>query len=166
MGPNRLPLDAVFAESLLAATHVVRIDISAPTPAAQAERGRMSSHRPWDLLYSWTDFQGTRVAMRWGTGSWGYVKITKKHNVDASTAKASTRFADPSGFSVQRTARVYFAPVLHIKCRLKLLCRFAGKTDVKTVNETRNDQGVITTFCPGYQPRCPDWVRKAGHRIH
>jgi hypothetical protein len=122
------------------------------------------------IRYSWNDYRGLKSVIRQGNMNYGYLKITNKHGTDATVAKVTMVYPDKNRTQDQQSATVYYSPVNHVVCDPR--CHVVDTTTVKVVHEFTqysdgNPKGVITAYCedPRYNPRCPDYVRDAAHRV-
>lgn len=111
---------------------------------------------------TWQDNKNLTVALRWGSSTWGWSKISAKHDVTVNMIKKTTQF--PRSRDVQGNSYVYVTPANHFTCWLAA-CWIDKTMDVKVVSDNtklsdRLPKGVITSYCIGVTV-CPQWVRDA-----
>ena len=110
----------------------------------------------WDEVSRWNDNKGVAVVLRYGDGSsWGWIKLRDKHGITQNMLRKTTQF--PRDRVAQRSAWVYTTPAILYSCWLGV-CTVEKSQDVKVVNETTSQKGIITAYCVGLTI-CPKWVR-------
>lgn len=114
------------------------------------------------IVGEWDDKNGRRVVMRERARS----KIQSKHGLSANAPRVVTQYA-PKIETFNGGDRVeYRLPMDHIRCEgwgPARKCRKLETRDVLAVvgfNKVTDGRpyGVVTTYCPWVQGRCPDWV--------
>lgn len=147
------------------------------SPSEAADIGIQLAPAPdgtYNVLSTFTDRQGRSMLIRRGWsdglgGGFGYTKVTTYHNLSLRAVQAVSRnyfSAVTSG-----TKRTYSATVNYVTCYYRLGVRYC-KINTSTVVVMPVDFrylsdgksfGVVTAYCSGYYPRCPDWVKNAAN---
>ncbi|MCB7137499.1 hypothetical protein [Cellulosimicrobium marinum] len=60
-----------------------------PLPGRELQAA--GANNPYQLMSRWNDNKGKPVAMRWGSSTWGWLKVTNKHNLTTAVAKTTTQ---------------------------------------------------------------------------
>ncbi|WP_018505844.1 hypothetical protein [Parafrankia discariae] len=141
-----------------------------PSPASAAPK---SPDPRYAVVASWTASTGDTVYLRqgsWnGTNGWGYAKVTAYHNLNEAAVRATTLYPKVVR-ELGPTTRRFETPVQHVSCRGKWIFRSCKVTETVTVmvavdfrrfKQGGGSFGVVTAFCDGYTPKCPDWVKDA-----
>ncbi|WP_162802860.1 hypothetical protein [Ornithinimicrobium avium] len=129
----------------------------------------------YQRLSSWTDYRGRKIQVRlgyWdpgGDSGWGYAKYSGKHNLTTRAVRAATAYTP--NWEDQASSTVYYQVVHKYECTgwgPWRTCKVVGSTTVRTVHDRRvltdgDPKGVVTSYCLGYWPRCPDWVKNAAN---
>jgi hypothetical protein len=128
----------------------------------------------YNVLSTFYDRQGRSMLIRRGWsdgagGGFGYTKVVNYHNLSLRAVQAVARnyFSAPSS----GTKRTYNANVNYVTCYTRLGLRYCKITkttvvimpvDFRYLSDGKSF-GVVTAYCTGYYPRCPDWVKNAAN---
>ncbi|GAA4700606.1 hypothetical protein [Promicromonospora umidemergens] len=118
---------------------------------------------PYQIIATWNDNRGTALSMRWGNSSWGWLKVSNKHNLTTAAARTTTKY--PESRVVESASAIrYRTPVHRVECRFGVCQVVETKTVRVIANPIRlsdgKAKGVITAYCEGVV-WCPDWVKNA-----
>ncbi|WP_157270458.1 hypothetical protein [Paraoerskovia marina] len=122
-------------------------------------------NNPYQIMATWSDSKGRALAMRWGSSSWGWLKVNNKHNLTTAAVRTTTKY--PKERKVESASSIrYRTPVHRVECKLwGLSCKVVETKTVRVVaNPTKlsdgKAKGIITAYCEGVT-WCPNWVKNA-----
>jgi hypothetical protein len=122
-------------------------------------------NNPYQIVATWNDNTGKALSMRWGSASWGWLKVSNKHNLTTAAARTTTKY--PESRVVESASAIrYRTPVHRVECALGgFACRIVETKTVRVIaNPIRltdgEAKGVITAYCEGVT-WCPSWVKDA-----
>lgn len=120
---------------------------------------------PYQIVATWNDNTGKALSMRWGSASWGWLKVSNKHNLTTAAARTTTKH--PESRVVEGPSAIrYRTPVHRVECAIGGIgCRIVETKTVRVIaNPIRltdgEAKGVITAYCEGVT-WCPNWVKNA-----
>ncbi|MFI2366301.1 hypothetical protein [Promicromonospora sp. NPDC019610] len=122
-------------------------------------------NNPYQIVATWNDNTGKALSMRWGSPSWGWLKVSNKHNLTTAAARTTTKH--PESRVVESPSAIrYRTPVHRVECAVgRIGCRIVETRTVRVIaNPIRltdgKAKGVITAYCEGVT-WCPNWVKNA-----
>ncbi|WP_157236712.1 hypothetical protein [Promicromonospora sukumoe] len=136
-----------------------------PTRSLTAAKQQDDPNSPYQVVATWNDNTGRALAMRWGSASWGWLKVSNKHNLTTAAARTTTKH--PESRVVESPSAIrYRTPVHRVECSPGgIACRVVETKTVRVIaNPIRltdgEAKGVITAYCEGVT-WCPNWVKNA-----
>ncbi|MEU8243328.1 hypothetical protein AB0C07_34160 [Actinoplanes missouriensis] len=125
---------------------------------------------PWHrALYSYTDYKGNKITVRYGTSAFGYHHFAAKHNLrNRAVFKTIPKNAPISTFGAKLTYEVWVGDPANGRPKVKI--RFVSwQSSMTDDNKYRVPDagyvGVITAFCVKDKKevkgeKCPEWINK------